>query len=158
MKTIKLILLLFILICSKYSYGQGKWAHFTKEDGLVSAWVLKILEDKQGNIWFATDRGVNKFDGVKFETFTDKDGLIDNAVRELYEDKNGIMWFSLKYGLCRYDGKEFISLINEKSSEYLFKTFHEINDDIWIGGYTREERKGFIIKKGHYSFIFDAFN
>ncbi len=145
MKTLKLVLLSFILICSKYSYGQGKWTHFTKEDGLASTWVLDILEDKHGNIWFATDKGLNKFDGVKFETFTDKDGLPSNAIKYLYIDKNEIIWFSTRNGYCRYDGGKFISLINEKSSEYIYKIIGIINDEIWIGGYTREERKGFIV-------------
>ncbi len=66
--------------------------HYTTENGLPSSEVYSILEDKKGNIWFSTDRGVARFDGYEFKTFTYLDGLTDNTVFNLQEDTLGRIW------------------------------------------------------------------
>ena len=66
--------------------------HFTTENGLPSSEVYSILEDKKGNLWFGTDRGVARFDGYEFKTFTYFDGLTDNTVFNLQEDNLGRIW------------------------------------------------------------------
>ena len=66
--------------------------HYTTENGLPSSEVYCILEDKKGNLWFGTDRGVARFDGYEFKTFTYFDGLTDNTVFNLQEDNLGRIW------------------------------------------------------------------
>ena len=75
--------------------------HFTTEDGLPSSEVYSVLQDRKGNMWFGTDRGVSKFDGYKFRTFTYKDGLTDNTVFKMYEDNRGKLW------ILTYSGRIF---------------------------------------------------
>ena len=36
------------------------------EQGLSNNYVLSITQDKQGFLWFATEEGLNKFDGTRF--------------------------------------------------------------------------------------------
>jgi len=46
------------------------------------------LQDKNGNLWFATTGdGVYCYDGKSFKNFTVKDGLSTNAVFSILEDK-----------------------------------------------------------------------
>ena len=39
------------------------------EQGLSNNYVLSITQDKQGFLWFATEEGLNKFDGTRFITY-----------------------------------------------------------------------------------------
>lgn len=45
-----------------------KFEHLSVEDGLSSCQVDCIFQDRQGFLWFGTERGLNKYDGygVKF--------------------------------------------------------------------------------------------
>ncbi len=79
--------------------------HYTQKDGLLTNWVNEILEDKNGDIWFATGDGVSKLvretkGGVEIETitnYTEKEGLGGNTVYGVLEDRQGNIWFG-SYG------------------------------------------------------------
>ena len=43
------------------------------EQGLSNNYVVGITEDKQGSLWFATEEGLNKFDGIRFMTYYKND-------------------------------------------------------------------------------------
>lgn len=68
--------------------------------------VAGIMEDKAGNIWFASSgNGVFRYDGSTITNITEKEGLGENYAGGLAQDKDGKMWFLTKNGICRYDGK-----------------------------------------------------
>jgi ligand-binding sensor domain-containing protein len=75
--------------------------------------ITGIMEDKSGNIWFATSKnGVFRYDarpasggGKTITNIAEKDGLGDNYAGGMAEDKAGNMWFIIKNGICKYDGK-----------------------------------------------------
>jgi hypothetical protein len=65
--------------------------------------INKIVEDKTGNIWFATaGAGLTLFDpsnGGVFTTFTIDQGLADRHVNFLTTDSQGNLWISTYNGL-----------------------------------------------------------
>lgn len=66
---------------------------YTSENGLPSPEVYFIHQDRQGYIWFATDRGVSRFDGYSFQNYGVKEGLEDLVVFQIEEDQKGRLWF-----------------------------------------------------------------
>ena len=70
--------------------------------------VAGIMEDKNGNIWFASwDKGVFCYDGKTIVNFNEKEGLSWNYAGGMAQDKIGDMWFTMKNGICKFDGKTF---------------------------------------------------
>ena len=68
----------------------------------------ELLQDKQGNFWFATWMGIVKYDGKVFINYTLKDNLVRYHVSCCYEDKTGNLWFgTARGGIYRYNGKTF---------------------------------------------------
>lgn len=86
---------IFILFFSiQVSYSQTHiYKHFGVDQGLPSSEVYDVYQDKQGNIWFATDKGLSRFNGYEFKNFTTKDGLPDNTILDFYPQDNGQVWF-----------------------------------------------------------------
>lgn len=70
-----------------YHYKQ-----YTANDGLPTNAVYGGIQDKNGRIWFYTEKGVSRFDGYEFKNFTVADGLPVNDVWGLTEDKAGRIW------------------------------------------------------------------
>jgi ligand-binding sensor domain-containing protein len=70
--------------------------------------VAGILEDKSGNIWFASaQNGVYRYDGKTITPIAEKEGLGENYAGGIAQDKAGNMWFTMNTGICKYDGKTF---------------------------------------------------
>ena len=70
--------------------------------------VAGILEDKNGNIWFASfENGVFRYDGKTMTHITEKEGLGHNYAGSMAQDEAGNMWFTMKNGICKYNGKTF---------------------------------------------------
>jgi ligand-binding sensor domain-containing protein len=56
---------------------SGSFTVFRQKDGLPNDAILGILEDKNGNIWLSTNKGISRFDPEKkvFKNYTESDGL-----------------------------------------------------------------------------------
>lgn len=86
-------------------FRNNEEKYFTTNDGLSGNSVRAIAEDKTGNLWFATNKGVSKYDGRSFTQFTTRDGLPSNDVWSLLTDSHGNTWFGTAAGACRFDGR-----------------------------------------------------
>lgn len=79
---------------------------FEKIDhGLTSSQVLSILHDSYGYLWVGTYSGLNRYNGITFDSFrsTDETGsLADNQVGIIYEDRNRQLWIGGRSSLSRY--------------------------------------------------------
>lgn len=84
--------------------------NYSVKDGLPSSEVHFSLKDSKNFMWFATDRGLVRFDSKTFETFTTKDGLPGNVIFHLQEDSKGRIWFDTYSGkLGYYENNQFHS-------------------------------------------------
>lgn len=65
---------------------------FTVANGLSSNTVYNSYRDAKGFLWFATDKGVARFNGREFKSFTILDGISDNSIVNFHEDRLGRLW------------------------------------------------------------------
>jgi hypothetical protein len=65
-----------------------QFKNYTPSDGLPSSEVHKVLQDFRHYMWVATDHGVCRYNGYRFETFN----LPDNSILGLYEDYKKRIW------------------------------------------------------------------
>jgi ligand-binding sensor domain-containing protein/two-component sensor histidine kinase len=104
---------------------------------------LSAMEDRAGEWWLTTDRGLYRFPRVSVEhlartppkgIYTTRDGLTSNEIWRVFEDSRGDIWIgTARGGLSRWN----------RATE-AFRHFHE--DDGWPGRYSAvsfaEDRTG----------------
>ncbi len=95
------------LAAPKQRDGGRRFTSFTTADGLADNYVSAALAAEDGTMWFATARGVSRWDGNRFENFTTAHGLANNEVNAIHQDRAGFIWFGTSGGLSRWDGKRF---------------------------------------------------
>jgi signal transduction histidine kinase len=83
-----------------------RWTTFDAGSGLAGQ-VTDLVEDRDGHIWIATDRGAQRYDGTHWDTYTSHDGLADDAVLRVLQAQDGAMWFFTLKGLSRFDGNKW---------------------------------------------------
>jgi ligand-binding sensor domain-containing protein len=103
-------------------------------------WAWPVLQDKKGNIWFSSWKGVYQYDGQSFKKYTKNDGLSGDMVARIMEDKKGNLWFGGD-GLSKYDGKIFTNILNTDSVQSYTLDKNEIvtNKSVWS---ILEDKKG----------------
>ena len=117
-----------------FRYDGKSFTNLTSKLGSHRFW--DILEDRRGNLWFASlDSGVYYYNGKSFQHFTTTEGLANNAVMCIYEDKAGIIWFGTGGGVSRYDGKSFRNFTTKEglSNNDLTKIIEDKTGKFWIG-------------------------
>ncbi len=95
--------IIYILIISFFWFTTLSQVeiNYTVKDGLPSNSIYQISQDNKGFMWFATNRGVAKFDGINFKVFTTKDGLPNNDIWRITIDEEDRVWFNTK---SKYQG------------------------------------------------------
>ncbi|WP_125077629.1 hybrid sensor histidine kinase/response regulator transcription factor [Rufibacter latericius] len=82
---------------------------FGVEEGLSLGIVTSISQDQRGLMWFATEDGLNRFDGYSFKVFkydpARKNSLTGNFIRKVFTDSRGMVWVSSRHGLNRFNAK-----------------------------------------------------
>ncbi|MBC3758714.1 response regulator [Hyunsoonleella sp. SJ7] len=118
--------------------------NFNLSDGLSSSTVNYIKQDKLGQIWLATNNGLNKFNGEEFVVYRntpeDKSTISSNDVHNILEDKEGNLWIGTYNGLNKYEPQKDkfkryfkTSDKNSLSGDRIFTSFEMKNGNIWFG-------------------------
>ena len=53
-----------------------------------------MFQDANGLMWFATDRGIAKYDGYEFTLYDQSDGLTSSTIFRFFPQENGDVWCS----------------------------------------------------------------
>ena len=105
--------------------------------------INAIIQDKSGNIWFASNGGgVYRYDpstalrtgGSTLTNLSEKDGLCNNFVQTILEDRTGNLWFgTISGGICKYDGKSFTTFTaKELKGDGVWALYQDSSGLIWI--------------------------
>ncbi len=150
----------FFIFLFNFSIAQQlQFKNFKVNDGLPSTQVYDITQDKNGYLWFATDRGLAKYNGYEFETFDLKDGLPDITVLRFTYHPNGNIWCTTLSNRLFYIDEnsnfvtyEFNFKVNKIIGEHTISEMMFFNENIYIGfvglsGYLSINEKGDILSK-----------
>lgn len=103
-----------------------KFYYYNETNGFSNKKIWSIIEDKRGNIWFASyGDGIFKLPprSNKFINYNENDGLINDNVRAIFEDKAGNIWVGTEKGLSK------IMVVNDKT---IFKILENIDKDALV--------------------------
>ena len=81
---------------------QGKVDVFTKAEGLSGDDILGLFEDREGNIWVATQDGLDRFRQLPVTTLDASQGLSNTNTTAVLADRDGSIWIATVGGLNRW--------------------------------------------------------
>ena len=116
-------------------FHQDNWE---VDQGLPQNSVYTILQTSDGYIWFGTELGLVRFDGLRFEVFDKNNtaGIGDNNIATLLEDRTGTLWVGTSSaGVARYARNKFRPLTKKDGlpSDSVHAVVEDTFGDIWIG-------------------------
>lgn len=142
-----------------YKYNGEEFANYNEDNGLCTNQIWDILEDNNGIIWLATNKGLCTYDGETFSQITLP--FIDtssewykslypvvnpNQASTIIQDRNGVFWVGTSGGgAYKYDGESFESVMTEGGRLYNDSLHHNViqciledeNGVIWFASMSR---------------------
>ncbi|PWG04245.1 sensor histidine kinase [Polaribacter aquimarinus] len=126
MQKIYKILSFSLLMITINSFSQqSNLLHFSTDDGLSSTSINDIIQDEIGYLWLATDKGLIRFDGEKFENLQKR---TNSKVNVLYLKKDSLFighqkgLFLYKNKTYKFLGKEIINKILVNDNHFFLAT------------------------------------
>jgi ligand-binding sensor domain-containing protein/signal transduction histidine kinase len=118
---------------------DGTFITYKKEggnkQGLDDDNVNAIYEDREGNLWVGTEKGLERLKNGKFITYTTHHGLAANTVNAIYEDREGNLWIGTEKGLYRIKNGEPSPIPSglEFSDTAILSIYQDRGGNVWIG-------------------------
>ena len=89
---------------------DAKGIRFTRlstDEGLSQTKVTHVVQDDQGFMWFATQYGLNRYDGYNFKLFVhdprNPNSLSGVYISALFKDRDGALWVGCDQFLNKFD-------------------------------------------------------
>ncbi len=108
------------------------------DDGLPQVSVQALVQTQDGYLWFATQEGLVRFDGVRFVVFdkTNTSALAGNHIDALAEGRDGTLWIGTSgSSLVRYRDGEFKAFTSEDglAADVVPAILETSDGTVWIG-------------------------
>lgn len=125
------------------------------ENGLPQNSVHSIVQASDGFLWLATEGGVARFDGVKFDVYDAKNApvvfpasdlslvaklnlthqLPGRKITAVFQDRAGTIWVGTETGALRIvNGHVYpVATPDPLSNEFILCFFQDRDGDIWVG-------------------------
>jgi signal transduction histidine kinase/ligand-binding sensor domain-containing protein len=141
----------------KAQQQQIQFERLSIEQGLSQSSVFSITQDQKGFLWFATQDGLNKYDGYSFTHYEHEDddsaSLSDNYVTVLLDDHTGTLWAGTRGGgldrfltrpgrFARYRFEP--ANVHSLSNDEVRCLYEDRSGNLWIGttnGLNRYDRR-----------------
>jgi ligand-binding sensor domain-containing protein/signal transduction histidine kinase len=118
---------------------EGRVDVFGSADGLSGETASSLFEDREGNIWVATESGLDRFRDFAIATFSTNQGLPSSRIQSVLEDREQGIWLATRNNVNRLQNGQ-VTVIDVKPYQregeltrfFPNSMFQEANGRIWV--------------------------
>jgi signal transduction histidine kinase/ligand-binding sensor domain-containing protein len=118
-----------------YHIHDGHADHYGAAQGLTGDEVNSIYEDREGNLWIATDRGVDLFRDIPIVSFSSTEGLSGSDLSAVIARNDNSLWAGLKGALAiiRPDSVSLTKVIDGHPIQDVYALLEDHTGQVWLG-------------------------
>ena len=113
---------------------NGRTDVLTKSDGLSGDIACSLFEDREGNIWFASTVGLDRFRELPVTTISAKQGLSSDIGNSVLAATDGSIWVATHDGLTRWKDGQFTVFRKTSGlpSDVTQSLYQDYRERIWV--------------------------
>jgi C4-dicarboxylate-specific signal transduction histidine kinase/ligand-binding sensor domain-containing protein len=118
-----------------YRISGERVDHFGSADGLSGDSVRRFFEDREGNVWVTTSRGIDCFHDVRIASFAKREGITVTELDAVLAARDGTVWIGGANALNALHNNKLTSIHAPKGvpgNQYT-SLFEDHAHQIWIG-------------------------
>ncbi|HWY71290.1 MAG TPA: two-component regulator propeller domain-containing protein [Terriglobales bacterium] len=114
---------------------DGRAAHFRSADGLSSDSIEHFYQDREGNLWVVTSKGIDCFRDLRVASFSVREGLSADVVDSVLAAHDGTVWIGNHGGLdlIRQGTLSNITPRDGMPGERVTSLFEDDAGRLWVG-------------------------
>jgi signal transduction histidine kinase/ligand-binding sensor domain-containing protein len=118
-----------------YRVYQERVDHFSSADGLSNDYVTKLYEDREGNVWAGTAKGIDRFRDTRVATFSKREGLCTQEVDSVLVAHDGTLWIggADALGALRQGCTSCVETGRGLPGDQVTSLFEDHQRQLWIG-------------------------
>ena len=142
-KVIFMLLMAMAMACMPFiaiarGVGDSMVRTITMDNGLPSNGVRSIVQDKQGYIWFGTDKGLCRYDGYHVQTYYNPYMKYDQYVSAILALDDGILVGTSKGAYLFSTVTERFSLLDKRMVAWVSDIQMDDDHNVWIASLGKE--------------------
>jgi signal transduction histidine kinase/ligand-binding sensor domain-containing protein len=118
-----------------YRVHAGQADHFGSADGLSSDAVQGLYEDREGDLWVATSRGIDRFRDTRVVSYSIREGLTSEDVDSVLASRDGTVWIGNVHALDVLRHEKFSGIGPPKGlpGTLITSLFEDQSGHVWVG-------------------------
>jgi len=116
-----------------YRICGAKVEHFGLADGLSSDNVTQIVEDREGNVWAITSKGIDNFRPLHVVTFSTREGLSTAEVDSVLAGRDRLVWIGGPSALIALRDGRVSSTTKHLPGALVTSLFEDHMGRLWVG-------------------------
>lgn len=118
---------------------KARFDSYQEADGLSSDGVRTLFQDREGNLWVGTNKGVDRFRENKVTPLSRKEGVDENLSMILTTGPDGLVWFTDYAADATWHvagGRAIFERIPRRTPSDPVRTLslYAAKDRLWVGG------------------------
>ena len=127
----KFLSLLLLIVLSGEIQSQVKiHRNLRVEDGLLQSTVNSICEDSDGYLWFGTESGISRWDGLNFYNYQRYEGLTFSGINFLEPLTDGSMVMGAHYGIDKFKNGDFRNVYLVEDNKFILD-LEIVENQVW---------------------------
>lgn len=129
----RLLLTILLLLSGKCFAQVTPYSfHLDRVAGMPSETVFDVFQDSMSFIWFGTDQGICRYDGLQIKTYTPQNFQL-KAVSNISQDTQGRIWFQNFNGTIYYIEDNHVKIFDKDKANGFLK-YGFMNEQLFIAG------------------------
>jgi signal transduction histidine kinase/ligand-binding sensor domain-containing protein len=114
---------------------DGQADSFTRADGLSGNIACGLFEDREGNIWFGSEKGLDRFRKLPVTILSTRQGLPDEVTRSVVAAQDGSVWVGTNNGLARWKDDGTVRVYRERDglpASQVRSQYQDTEGRLWV--------------------------
>ncbi|MGM9486449.1 two-component regulator propeller domain-containing protein [Ideonella sp. YS5] len=114
---------------------DGQADTFTRADGLSGNITCSLFEDREGNIWFGSEKGLDRFRKLPVTILSTRQGLPDEVTRSVVATRDGSVWVGTGNGLARWKDDGTLQVYRERDglpASQVRSQYQDADGRLWV--------------------------